>query len=477
MRLDTTQLRYLTPEDWRVLTAQTTQVEIGSKNHEVIPTSLILQISNLRSGSSAHRSISTLAKANLIARVKNAKYDGYRLTYGGLDYLALHTHFQRQTLQSTGPCIGTGKESDIHLVLGSPSPPPPSSSKKPPPKQDVRKAALPQRPAAHHLPPPLQITSSKKQPPKQPPAAAEQLILKIHRLGRISFRTVKTNRDYLRHRQSANWMYMSRLSAMKEHTFMTALHNIGFPVPIPIAWNRHTVVMSLIEGTPLYQVKHLQAHEAKNLYADLLDMIVRLADVGLIHGDFNEFNIMIVERESEDRQPEEKENLGEERPPEDINEANPTTTTSTKTTTTTTTTLHPILIDFPQMLSISHPNASTYFDRDVDCVKRYFSRRFHFTSDEPGPFFADAERRMRQTKGCRRLDVEVEASGFSKKMAKELEKYMEESAVDGADGDPSIGTLTILDGSDVESDKGSAEERDVDMSLGDHDMATHVQQV
>ncbi|KAL9579369.1 MAG: hypothetical protein Q9212_005146, partial [Teloschistes hypoglaucus] len=46
--------------------------------------------------------------------------DGYRLTYGGLDYLALHTHFQRKTLQSTGPCIGTGKESDIHLVLGSP---------------------------------------------------------------------------------------------------------------------------------------------------------------------------------------------------------------------------------------------------------------------------------------------------------------------------------------------------------------------
>ncbi|KAL8633897.1 hypothetical protein Q9189_000408 [Teloschistes chrysophthalmus] len=462
MRLDTTQLRYLTPEDWRVLTA----VEIGSKNHEVIPTSLILQISNLRSGSGAHKSISTLAKANLIARVKNAKClspplphirygsedmeqlangfadDGYRLTYGGLDYLALHTHFQRKTLQSTGPCIGTGKESDIHLVVGSPSPspsPPPSSSNPPPPKKDVRKA--PSQKPAHHPP---------RQASKQPQPKAEQLILKIHRLGRISFRTVKTNRDYLRHRQSANWMYMSRLSAMKEHTFMTALHNIGFPVPTPIAWNRHTVVMSLIEGTPLYQIKHLQAHEAKDLYAELLDMIVRLADVGLIHGDFNEFNIMIVERESDDPQSEETERLGEERSPDEINEATPTTPTKT----TTATTLHPILIDFPQMLSISHPNASTYFDRDVDCVKRYFSRRFHFTSDEPGPFFADAERRMRQNKGgCRRLDVEVEASGFSKKMAKELEKYMEENVVDGADDEPSAGTGTVLECSDEESDE------------------------
>ena len=36
--------------------------------------------------------------------------------------------------------------------------------------------------------------------------------------------------------------------------------------------------------------------------------------------------------------------------------------------------------------------------------------------------------------GVRRLDVEVEASGFSKKMAKELERYMEEHGVDGDAG-------------------------------------------
>ncbi|KAL8694813.1 MAG: hypothetical protein Q9218_000572 [Villophora microphyllina] len=430
MKLDTTHLRYLTPEDWRVLTA----VEIGSKNHEVIPTSLILQISNLRSGSGAHKSISTLAKANLIARVKNAKYDGYRLTYGGLDYLALHTHFQRHVLQSTGPCIGTGKESDIHLVLSSPDPPTPS-------KSTNRHAPKPQKPS----PPSSRQISQGKSP-------AQQLILKIHRLGRISFRTVKTNRDYLRHRQSANWMYMSRLSAMKEHTFMTALHGIGFPVPTPIAWNRHTVVMSLIEGTPLYQIKHLEVQEARDLYAELMAMIVRLADVGLIHGDFNEFNIMIVERES-NRQPKDAETSGKE-PRERNNTA--------------TITLNPILIDFPQMLSISHPNASTYFDRDVNCVKHYFLRRFHFVSDDPGPFLADAEKRMRKNKGGRRLDVEVEASGFSKKMAKELEKYME-----GIDADSSRGD--VLGSSDEESDENSAGELDSSMSTGVGSQAAHKQ--
>ncbi|KAL8861708.1 MAG: hypothetical protein Q9178_001909 [Gyalolechia marmorata] len=393
MKLNTTHLRYLTPEDWRVLTA----VEQGSKNHEIVPTSLIIQLSHLRSGSGAHRSISTLAKANLIARVQNAKYDGYRLTYGGLDYLALHTHFQRKTLHSTGQCIGTGKESDIHIVLAPPSASSPSSS-----QTTIRKS--------HHQ--------------------QQQCILKIHRLGRISFRTIKTNRDYLRHRTSASWMHMSRLSALKEHTFMTALHAAGFPVPTPLAWNRHTVVMSLVEGTPLYQIRHLEEHEVRRLYGELMAMIVRLAGVGLIHGDFNEFNIMIEERESSSSSlSKQSDHLppDTEEPKQDDGRQDDTTTTIT---TTTAVTLHPILIDFPQMLSISHANASTYFDRDVDCIKRYFSRRFHFTSDDSGPFFKDVQTRMRTTKGVRRLDVEVEASGFSKKMAKELEKYMEDIDVD-----------------------------------------------
>lgn len=40
------------------------------------------------------------------------------------------------------------------------------------------------------------------------------------RLGRISFRAIKTKRDYLGKRKSASWMYMSRLAAQKEFAFM-----------------------------------------------------------------------------------------------------------------------------------------------------------------------------------------------------------------------------------------------------------------
>lgn len=395
---------------------------MGSKNHEVVPTPLITQLSGLRGGSGVHKCISTLAKANLIARLKNAKYDGYRLTYGGLDYLSLHTHQKRDILYSTGQQIGTGKESDIHI------------------------AASPN---------------------------GVQYALKIHRLGRISFRTIKNNRDYLRHRSSASWMYMSRLAAVKEYTFMTALYESGFPVPRPVAQSRHTLVMELIEGLPLRQVQEVPHPE--RLYAELINLVLELAGVGLIHGDFNEFNILIREDQLASV-PQEQASSPTNNPcsvPQEPSQD------SIK--------LTPIIIDFPQMLSIDHPNAEMYFDRDINCIKRFFERRFHFTSDEPGPFFVEASHkatiapkdRGRVQKGKaskegqksqkskshttdkskekgeslqgRRLDIEVEASGFSRKMAKELEKYMKEFGVDG-DGDRN-------DVDDVRSDlEGSGED-------------------
>ena len=43
----------------------------------------------------------------------------------------------------------------------------------------------------------------------------EVLALKLHRLGRTSFRAVKNKRDYLRSRTSFSWLYLSRLSALK----------------------------------------------------------------------------------------------------------------------------------------------------------------------------------------------------------------------------------------------------------------------
>lgn len=68
--------------------------------------------------------------------------------------------------------------------------------------------------------------------------AGEVMILKLHRLGRTSFRAVKTKRDYLRHRNNYSWLYLSRLAALGEFSFMKALSDRGFPVPAAIDQSR-----------------------------------------------------------------------------------------------------------------------------------------------------------------------------------------------------------------------------------------------
>ncbi|KAK9376966.1 RIO1 family-domain-containing protein [Lipomyces chichibuensis] len=330
MKLNTAAMRYLSNDDFRVLTA----TEMGSKNHEIVPTTLIVQIAGLRGGAGVGNCISELAKSNLIARVKNAKYDGYRLTYGGYDYLAIKAFSNRRTVYSVGNQIGVGKESDIFVVANE---------------------------------------------------KGRKCVLKIHRLGRISFRSVKNNRDYLRNRQSASWMYLSRLAAQKEFAFMKALYENGFPVPEPIDYSRHCIIMSLIPGFPMRQ---LSSHEDPSaLYSSLMSFIVRLANHGLIHCDFNEFNIMILdEPKSEDEQF--------------------------------------VVIDFPQCVSLGHVDAERYFKRDVDCIRRFFEKKLGYVSEDYPIFQRDAKR-------VASLDIDVQASGFSKKMVKEFEKAISESREKG----------------------------------------------
>jgi len=372
MKLDTKSLRYLNNADWKVLSA----VESGSRNHEVVPTTLIISIAKSSPGD-VQRSISLLARSSLIAKVATSSYDGYRLTYGGLDYLALHGLQKSNTVYSVGNQIGVGKESDIFVV------------------------------------------SDEK---------GEQKVLKIHRLGRVSFKKgVKNKRDYARtrtqkERGAGSWMYMSRLAAMKEYAFMTALKEAGIEVPIPLGQNRHQIVMSLIDGFPLRQIEKVP--DPAGLYAELIAIIIRLAHLGLIHGDFNEFNIMIKEIENPDQS----------------------------------LSLEPVVIDFPQMVSIDHVNAEEYFDRDVNCIKRYFSRRYGFVSDDAGPHFKDVRKAIARDTETKRLDAKVEASGFSKKMAKDLDAYMREHNIDGDRRDDERLAESDNDSSDSDDDEVDEEE-------------------
>lgn len=157
---------------------------------------------------------------------------------------------------------------------------------------------------------------------------------------------------------------------------MKALYEHGFKVPKPIETNRHVVVMEYKKSA----VTLCHVSEMKNphqVFDELMNMIISLAEHGLIHGDFNEFNLLIDEDENV------------------------------------------TMIDFPQMISIDHPNAEEYFNRDVEGVKQFFKKRFGIYPDET-PVFSDIKRKYN-------LDKEIAASGFSKDLEKEFQSMLDEN--------------------------------------------------
>jgi len=72
----------------------------------------------------------------------------------------------------------------------------------------------------------------------------------------------------------------------------------------------------------------------KKIFTTCMELIRRFAENGLIHSDFNEFNLLVNDN------------------------------------------MEVTVIDFPQMVSTNHPNAEFYFERDVECIHVFFERRF-----------------------------------------------------------------------------------------------------
>jgi len=348
-------------QDYRVLAA----VETGMRNHALVPSALISSLSHLRHGGT-HKILSSLLRDKLLSHDRSCGYDGYRLTNSGYDILALHNLKSRGIISALGDRIGTGKESDVY-VAASPT--------------------------------------------------GKQIVLKFHRLGRTSFRDVKKKRDYfmvnavsknkkkgLTFKQQPNsWLFLSRISALKEFSFMKALFGVDYQTPTPLGHNRHVVAMGLVRGVPLYQVHsgRVSAEQARSIFEQSAFLANRLARHGLVHCDLNEFNLMVdlsgvqasIAGDDQDGgagehyvrhsgmsvctkghlsahgplQRHTMDGTGEyvtEAPPEpaellENGEPKPVVT----------------LIDFPQMVSTRHPNARELFERDLACLERFFVKK------------------------------------------------------------------------------------------------------
>jgi RIO kinase 2 len=155
------------------------------------------------------------------------------------------------------------------------------------------------------------------------------VIVKFHREG-TTFRHVKRSRGYFGKAERCSWMFTSRLAAEREYEAIATL-NGNVAVPTPIAHNRHVIVMGLINGR---EISNTALGDPVAVLDKIIAQIKRTYELGIVHADLSEYNVIVCADG-------------------DI-----------------------ALIDWPQWVSVSHPNADELLHRDVSTILSYFARKY-----------------------------------------------------------------------------------------------------
>jgi len=155
------------------------------------------------------------------------------------------------------------------------------------------------------------------------------VIVKFHREG-TTFRHMKRSRGYFGEAERCSWMLASRLAAEREYEAIATLYG-NVAVPTPIAHNRHVIVMGLVNGR---EMSNTALGDPVAILEEIIAQIKLTYELGIIHADLSEFNVIVCA---------------------DGNIA---------------------LIDWPQWVPASHPNADDLLYRDVRTVLSYFARKY-----------------------------------------------------------------------------------------------------
>ena len=114
------------------------------------------------------------------------------------------------------------------------------------------------------------------------------------------------------------------------------------------------------------------------------------------------------------------------------------------------------------MVSTDHRNAEFYFNRDVECIRTFFRRRFHYESSIYPRFSRDGRNKEFD------LDVVVAASGFTKKLKEDFEEMADEQGI--RNGDEANEQSDDDDDSDAATDEEfEYSDEDDDENDNDHD--------
>lgn len=271
--------RSLSPADLRILLG----TELGMTSREYVPILRIVRYANLLEEEVTKR-LQKLVDRRLVVSgsTRALGYAGFRLTFLGYDCLALNALVKRGVVEALGSPLGLGKESDVYNARGG---------------------------------------------------KGAGIVVKFHRLGRISFRQTRRTRGYVADRSHTSWIYQARMAASREFAALKRARRARVPVPRPIDQNRHLVVMGVFHGSELSRTISLR-NPANTLRRVLSELRRLFCDAHLVHGDLSEYNILVAESGQF------------------------------------------ALIDWPQSVASNDPRAGGLLVRDVSNIVRFFARRY-----------------------------------------------------------------------------------------------------
>ncbi len=279
----------LEKEEYRILDA----IEVSMRKFEWVPMKNIIFYSRI-DAERVQFWLDKVHKRDLIIRhAGGRKNEGFALNSKGYDLLAVHALAEENVVLSIGNSLGMGKESDVYQGIGK---------------------------------------------------GGEFLALKFHRIGRTSFRNIKSKRDYVVDKFHTSWLYMCRVSATREAEHLKILNDVGADVPILKGHNRHVVVMKQYDGQEIQEFDEID--DPSGIFEQIIRNVKKIYnEAHLIHCDLCEYNIIYTRDK------------------------------------------HVIIIDWPQAVATDHPNASLLLKRDIENVCKYFGRLGVET--DPGAIISD----------------------------------------------------------------------------------------
>jgi len=162
--------------------------------------------------------------------------------------------------------------------------------------------------------------------------------IKFFRIGRISFTDTKRKRSIEKRKDVHNWLLINIEAAKREYDFLMKLKQTKMNISTPYFRAMHSIVMHKINGIRLIDYKYLQ--NPKEILNKIFDQIKIAYEENIINGDVSEYNIILDENN-------------------DI-----------------------WIIDWPQAVTLDHPNSNFLIKRDINNVIRFFKRKYDLQLDE-----------------------------------------------------------------------------------------------